>query len=153
MKRFFYILFISTTVFFSLGFRGCEWLFCSITGLLNVGVTDLGGFRGYIGEDGVYYNEYIDCVFSTNDLSVYALNDIDKYDGSNDEAGKTGNSVMVIVGDTGTVFFSLDGGETWEDRSIPGVDNNSTLTTNLYSFDFLDYGGEMYRWLCVVREV
>ena len=47
------------------------------------------------------------------------------------------------VGDAGSVIWSSDGGETWEDRSIPGVDNN------LYSFDFLDYGpGDLQVVVC-----
>ena len=134
MKRFFYILFITVTVFFSFGFRGCEDLFCILTGVLNRAVGgDIASRTHYVDTDG---NE-IECDYCTcgySQLSEYSFNDIDRYEGSNGTADKPGNSDMVIVGDTGTVFFSLDGGETWEDRSIPGV------STNFKSFDFLDYG-------------
>ncbi len=136
MKRFFYILFISTTIFFSFGFRGCDKFFCYFLWDLNYyAYGGVGSFyeRTIVGDDGVVVTcveDDQDCFCGVSALSNFDLRAVGSLYGSNLNSNLQGFTTMVIIGDTGTVFFSPDGGVNWEDRSIPG------LTKNLYDLDF-----------------
>lgn len=129
MKKYFYILFISTTVFFSFGFRGCDEAFCSF--LINLSKVAWGNSLYSIASENVVSISYTFCTENLEFTSVSSLNDIDWFGNST----RDGSGFFCAIGDAGSVIWSPDGGETWEDRSIPGID------INLYSFDFLDYGG------------
>jgi hypothetical protein len=128
MKRFFYILIVSLTVFVSYGFRGCDEAFCEFVGRFS---QLAWGNSKYLvtGEYKMMVINYQDCTDSLAYNSVHSLNDID----DPGPFAPEGLSYICAIGDTGTVVWSSDGGNTWEDRSIPG------LTQNLYGFDFVNY--------------
>ncbi len=144
MKRFFYILFITVTALFSFGFRGCDQYFCLIIEILTVSAygppnTNFKPIVFATSEESEAYTAHCDSTdWCTCDefsiLSPYAVNDAKYYGNSSFMLTKSGIYSLVAVGDTGSVFYSQDGGATWEDRSIPGVD------INLSSFDFLPIG-------------
>ena len=131
MKRFFYILFISVIAFFSFGFRGCDHRYCFFTAILsraawgNSVVITIGGRNvAYLPQDS--------CELQLEYTSISSLADIKSYSlGLQDN---TGLYYFCTVGDSGEVVWSPDGGNSWEERGIPG------LTKNLYGLDFLNLG-------------
>ena len=139
MKRFFYILFLSTTVFFSFGFKGCAIICYFIYGVTDHTFDLRPGQDGVIviGPNGeISHCNKNDCGCGVTLVSTQNLNGIGNRGVSSGDASTPEEFITVIVGDSGTVLYSIDGGETLDDRSIPGVMNN------LYDFDFLDYGGD-----------
>ena len=146
MKRFFYILFLSTSIFFSFGFRGCDYVICDLILELTDAVYGLSsGQEEYdvIGADGtVRHCLDIECACGVSILSTQRLNSIGNRGIGNGDKNTQGGLITIIVGDSGTVIYSEDGGKTGEDRSIPG------LTKNLYDFDFLPVGSNVPVIVC-----
>jgi photosystem II stability/assembly factor-like uncharacterized protein len=131
-------MFISITVFLSFGFRGCDDAFCDFVHIVSNAAWGESVYYT-IGEK-IYGLSSSECISSLNHTSVSSLNDIDWSNiSTNDGLG----GFFCAVGNSGSVIWSPDGGETWEDRSILGV------TTNFKSFDFLDYGsGDLQVVVC-----
>lgn len=134
MKRFFYILFISLTVLFSFGFRGCDQAYCEFLYNLNSAVGrfsfDEGDQFFAVGDSGIYDLDVFQCYTSLYGFQE-GLNKIRGFSfGFTD-----GSSFYCAVGNSGSVVFSPDDGVSWEDRSIVGH------SENIYGLDFLFLGG------------
>ena len=129
MKRFFYILFISVTVFFSFGFRGCELLLVSINADFNYHAAGGSGndiFQIAVGDEGKVSTQIGGLIEDWDPIISGTLQNLNYI--------RITSTMAVAVGDSGTVLYSTDKGLSWDDRSIAG------LTENLYGFDFLPIG-------------
>jgi hypothetical protein len=124
MKKYFSILFISITVIFSFGFRGCEHGICIFFRDLNyLAFSNIGPIAS---GDSLYRLNLIDCV----DLVSLGTDKYAEYIKGYDLTGDEDIDLMCSVGHSGLVVWSPDGGYTWEDHSIPG------MTENLYGLDY-----------------
>lgn len=129
MNKMFFTILAILLVLLSLGFRDCNETYCSFLLNLNKATLNWGvGARGTLVELRVE-----DCEYYPNDVTDQNLNDAKEFVGF--ALGKRSAEASVcVVGDSGTVLWTSDNGQTWEDRSIP------SLTYNLYGLDFLDRG-------------
>ncbi len=128
MKRFFYILFISVTVFFFFGFRGCAWLIDSIPVVINYHAARVSGSEIHqiaVGDAGKVFTQTGGLNEPWIESSGNPPKDLNYI--------RITSTMAVAVGDLGTVLCSTDWGLTWESRNIPSL-------INLHGFDFLDYG-------------
>jgi photosystem II stability/assembly factor-like uncharacterized protein len=134
MKRICYSILISSAIFLSFGFKGCELEYCQFLFNMNNAVgrfTAEEEYEFFVASDsGIYHQDLFQCLaelvgpeeaFYRIAFFPFGL--------------RGGPGIYCSVGNAGKVILSPDGGKTWEDRSISG------LTENLYGFAFVDYGG------------